>query len=60
MENKFWGLTSEESEERMKKIWGFDPQKNDCSQCYFNCGQEEGSSRIAGPCGQQNCWYDLF
>lgn len=27
-----------------------------CDRCPENRGFEEGSSRIAGPCGQQNCW----
>lgn len=28
----------------------------DCENCPENRGFEEGASRIAGPCGQQNCW----
>lgn len=27
-----------------------------CDVCPENRGFEEGASRIAGPCGQQNCW----
>ena len=27
-----------------------------CDTCPENKGFEEGNSRIAGPCGQQNCW----
>ncbi|MDD3655119.1 MAG: hypothetical protein PHO01_13250 [Desulfotomaculaceae bacterium] len=29
----------------------------DCNNCPYNAGIEEGSARIAGPCGQQNCWF---
>lgn len=27
-----------------------------CEACPENSGFEGGASRIAGPCGQQNCW----
>ena len=29
----------------------------DCESCAYNIGIENSASRIAGPCGQQNCWY---
>lgn len=28
-----------------------------CEDCGYNIGIEDSASRIAGPCGQQNCWY---
>lgn len=28
-----------------------------CTECPYNNEFVEGSARIAGPCGQQNCWY---
>ena len=32
---------------------------NYCDVCEYNEGiePENSSSRLAGPCGQQNCWY---
>lgn len=30
-----------------------------CYYCPENHGYEQGSSRICGPCGQQNCWITL-
>lgn len=30
----------------------------DCINCPYNIGQKEGAARIAGPCGQQNCWLE--
>jgi hypothetical protein len=29
-----------------------------CDACPENRGFKEGNSRIAGPCGQQNCWVE--
>ena len=28
-----------------------------CEECEHNIGIENSASHIAGPCGQQNCWY---
>ena len=33
--------------------------KDGCYYCPYNSGHEQGASRIAGPCGQQNCWIDI-
>lgn len=30
---------------------------HDCEACQYNIGITDSSSRIDGPCGQQNCWY---
>ena len=30
-----------------------------CGFCPYNSGHEQGASRIAGPCGQQNCWVEI-
>lgn len=30
----------------------------DCDVCEYNQGISGGGSRVAGPCGQQNCWFD--
>lgn len=50
------------TEETVRKVQEFlyneDNIKN-CSECPMNFGMEEGSSRIAGPCGQQNCWVEI-
>ncbi len=32
----------------------------ECDICPYNQEQKEGSSRIAGPCGQQNCWIEIM
>ena len=29
----------------------------DCDSCEYNIGIMHSAGRIAGPCGQQNCWY---
>ena len=34
-----------------------DERPENCNVCPQNRGFKEGSGRIAGPCGQQNCWY---
>ena len=28
-----------------------------CDDCDYNIGITNSNSKIAGPCGQQNCWY---
>ena len=33
---------------------------SDCDKCVESCGIIGGASRIAGPCGQQNCWGDIY
>jgi hypothetical protein len=33
--------------------------EHDCDSCEYNIGQDpaKSSGYIAGPCGQQNCWF---
>lgn len=33
---------------------------SDCENCPDNWGIKEGGAHIAGPCGQQNCWGDIY
>lgn len=38
----------------------YDFRCENCVGCPYNIGIENSASRIAGPCGQQNCWVDIY
>lgn len=40
----------------MRQCFGL-PDDFDCDVCPYNIGITNSSGYIAGPCGQQNCWY---
>lgn len=51
----------EKKEAEAYKAFMFNPANSfNCKECPCNYGFRTGWGGVVGPCGQQNCWVDIY